>query len=161
MDKEADGREFIAAWVVVATLVGVPTAGCLVFAIRVLMHREGPEMTGSQVVDAALIVGLLSFFIPAIVAFLRGRNTPSEIVGVIVFGVVFVGALAAMFIQDEILDPPAFDNLRDQIKYYLVNFLAVLAMASVWYRMFYKTIAADLTARLEQTGPQPGDPKKG
>lgn len=115
-------------------------------------------MTGDQVVDAALIVPLLSFLIPPIVSFFRARETPVEIVGVIVFVVCFAGAGLAMFMQNQILNPPAFADRSEAVRYYIGNFVAVFVMAKVWYSGFWQTIGASLTARLEQIGPKPGDP---
>jgi hypothetical protein len=159
-DKKSRPSDYVAATIVVATLIGVPTAGCLAFASAVLMHRMGGIMTGNQVVDGALILSLLTFLLPPIVSFFRGRNTPAEIVGLIVFAFVFIFAGISLFLQDAILNPPAFDTTNGKIKYYLVNFIAVLALSVVWYQGVWKTVGASVTAKLEGVGPSPGDPQR-
>lgn len=113
-------------------------------------------MTGDDVGFAAMIAGALTFFLPPIVSALRGWNAPPWVVGCIFFMLCFAFAAASLFLQDKILAPPDDITGRALWKYYLLNLLAVITLARVWYSTFWKTIGAGALDGLEHTGPQIG-----
>lgn len=113
-------------------------------------------MTGDQLTDATLVSGALSIILPPIVSYLRGRNTPKEIIGLIVFGLVMAFTALSMFVQDQFLNPPALDSGRDLVKYYVVNFFVMFGATVVSYQGLWKTLGATVTDKLEITGPHPG-----
>lgn len=113
-------------------------------------------MTGDQQSIAALIIGALTFFLPPIVSALRGWNAPPWVVGMIFFALCFVAAGVSLYLQHEILDPPALNTRGDYVQYYLLNLLATITLARVWYGAMWKTIGAGALDGLEKTGPQIG-----
>lgn len=111
---------------------------------------------GDDLSYAAMIAAALTFVLPPIVAALRGWNAPPWVVGLIFFGLCFIFAAVSLFLQDKILDPPAAVTGRELWKYYLLNLLAVITLARVWYSTFWKTLGAGALDGLERTGPQLG-----
>lgn len=109
-----------------------------------------------QATITTIILGALTFFLPPIVSFLRGCNAPPWVVGVIFFAICFVAAGISLYLQEQILNPPALNTRADYLQYYLFNLMAVITLARVWYSTFWKTIGAGATAGLESTGPQLG-----
>lgn len=117
-------------------------------------------MNGDDLGTAALITGALTFVLPPLVAWLRSYKAPAWVVGLIFFAVCFGAAALNLFLQDQILNPPAFDSARDLVKYYALNLLAVITAARVWYATFWKTVAAGALDGLENSGPRIGDDKQ-
>lgn len=110
-------------------------------------------MTGDNLALAALVTTVLSFVVPAVVAFLRDVNAPPKWIGILYAVICFVFAALALWIQGVVFIHNG-QTAREWVIYYLTDFAAIYGQAKVFYTQFYKLIAPDLTARLE------GQPKE-
>lgn len=103
----------------------------------------------------AAMLTLLGLIVPAIVAYLRSAQATAKAIGWIVWIVCAVGAVAVI-VADFAMFGDVPGSPAEFVPYAVGVLIALVTIQQIFYRTFYKTIAADLTHDLENTGPKIG-----
>jgi hypothetical protein len=113
-------------------------------------------MDTTQLANAALVAAFLAFIVPPIVSFLRARRASPETIGLLLFGVCLAGAALSLLVTDQLFRDPLPPDALGKAKYFALMFLGIFALAVTFYKGFWATFGAKLTAALEDAGPQLG-----
>lgn len=104
--------------------------------------------------NSTIVTTAGAFFLPLIIAWLRGCGAPKSFAAIFAYFVVFLWTVLAWFLTDKLDWGANQPTLSAQVKVLLINLLAAAVTAFTAYRSLWQPIGA--TGQLEARGPQLG-----